>query len=269
MWRDLLSQARKIFETAKASENVREAYTQSRDAIELYKKAVEEYCRVETNREDRGEINLLEIMSQETGSVYGFVGNLHMLAGQDERATQFYEEALRMLPEKQKADILVGRAVIKKRKKDYRGAIDDINLVLMIAPEKEAQCHYNLGLIGIDQENYNHAKRELRKAIKINPRFAIAYSHLGDVHRAFGNISAARRDYEKALEIISEKRKNELSMMDYRGAIRAEIGLVCHLHHEREPVFSRRALAKGVLSEKEIKSLTHFKGVDVQTKYPL
>ena len=270
MSRTLLERARKAFQTAINSQDTSKVYANCKSAAELYERAFKASQRSQRAKRNQQptDVNPLEVIAQELGAVYCFTGNLYMIVEEDERAARCYDAAIKMLSGEQKTDALVGRAAVKKRRKDFSGAIDDINGVLMLAPEKRDECHYNLGLIGIDREDYGFALENLQKSVQVNPEFAIARAHLGDVYRILGDTKRAQHQYERALQ-VTEGRMDRLDMRDYRGAIRAEIGLVCHLSQEREPRFSRMALSKGLLSQQEIMSLTHFKHVGVRTLYPL
>lgn len=268
MTKSLLEQARKAFSTAQNSQDGGEVFAKCKSAFALYERAIRAYQKKSQKARQSPDVNPLEIMVQELGSVWCFAGNLSMVVGRDETAAECYTQAIEILPEKLKADALVGRAAIKKRRKDFPGAIADVNLVLMVAPEREDECRYNLGLIGIDKEDYELAKVELQRAIKRNPGFAIAHAHLGDVYRCLGDVVRAKFHYERALQIV-EAKADKLDMRDYQGAIRAENGLVGHFSQEREPRFAQEALSRGLLSLQEIYSLTHIKGVGVGTKYPL
>lgn len=268
MTKSLLDQARKAFQTAQNSQDGAEVYASLKSALALYERAIMAYQKKSQRTQPSPDVNPLEIMVQELGSVWCFSGNLCMVVGRDETAAQCYTQAIEMLPENLKADALTGRAAIKKRRKDFPGAIADVNLVLMVAPEREDECRYNLGLIEIDKEDYALAAVELQRAIKRNPGLAIAHAHLGDVYRSLGDVVRAKFHYERALQLV-EAKADKLDMRDYRGAIRAENGLIGHFSQERKPRFAQEALSRGLLSLQEIYSLTHIKGEGVGTMYPL
>ncbi len=64
-----------------------------------------------------------------------------------------------------------------------------------------AIAHCNLGDIFRNLGNLQEAEISLRKAIKLNPDYALAHSNLGDIFRDLGNLQEAELCYRKAIEI--------------------------------------------------------------------
>ena len=64
-----------------------------------------------------------------------------------------------------------------------------------------AITHSNLGNIFRDLGNLKEAEKSYRKAIELNPDFANAYSNLGNIFRDLGNLKEAEKSYRKAIEL--------------------------------------------------------------------
>lgn len=73
---------------------------------------------------------------------------------------------------------------------------------LGLAP-KEAFTHINLAFSFLynDPKNFAEAEKHFQHAIDLDPQEDNGYVNLGDVHRAMGNLEAARNDYSKAMEL--------------------------------------------------------------------
>ena len=50
----------------------------------------------------------------------------------------------------------------------------------------KAQVYYNKGLLKYDKENYKGALRDYDKAIKINPKYMLAYNNRGKPRKNWG-----------------------------------------------------------------------------------
>jgi len=80
----------------------------------------------------------------------------------------------------------------------------------------------------------------------------MAYGGMGDSHRLLGNLKNARQDYEEALFLFEQKTNPNKD--DYKGAIRAERGLV-KLGITEHGAIEKEALKKGIVTKEELSRL--------------
>ncbi len=83
--------------------------------------------------------------------------------------------------------------------------IDILNQVSEIAPEKAYLVKLNLGFMHLKMKKVKQGIIHLKEAIKLNPDFATAHYHLGNVLLNENLIEEAIRHFEKAIKIFSRK----------------------------------------------------------------
>jgi len=64
-----------------------------------------------------------------------------------------------------------------------------------------SECYNNLGLMYLDNANYDLAIENFSKALSIYPEFSDAYFNTGNVFHKMNKIDDAIKNWEKALEI--------------------------------------------------------------------
>ena len=87
--------------------------------------------------------------------------------------------------------------IMLRRMGDVKGS--SISTTSMAAP-KDARHAFEKAAKAFSEDKLPEAEKELEKAVRIYPRFAAAWSRLGDVQHREHNIEAARAAYTKALE---------------------------------------------------------------------
>ncbi len=81
----------------------------------------------------------------------------------------------------------------------YRQSMIDLNNATRIMPEdpdvwnSRAYIHLRIG-------DYIHAEEDLKKALSLNPRFAMAYFHLAHVHKGYSRFDEALKNYDLSIE---------------------------------------------------------------------
>ena len=88
----------------------------------------------------------------------------------------------------------------KYQLKNYRGAIDDFNKVIMIDPQN-ANAYYNRGDVKYQLKDYKGAIDDLTEAININPDYTNAYINRSDVKYTFKDYRGAIDDLTAAINI--------------------------------------------------------------------
>jgi tetratricopeptide (TPR) repeat protein len=84
-----------------------------------------------------------------------------------------------------------------KRMGDVKGTA--ISATSLAAP-KDARHAFEKGSKAFFAEKLPEAEKELEKAVRIYPQYAVAWSRLGDVQHRQQNVQAAHESYEKALQ---------------------------------------------------------------------
>ena len=67
-----------------------------------------------------------------------------------------------------------------------------------------AQVFYLIALSFDEQRDFNRVEDHLRKAIRLDPKFYLARSYLGDIYSEKGNFEAAIEQYQSSLAIFGE-----------------------------------------------------------------
>jgi len=90
---------------------------------------------------------------------------------------------------------------------DLETARQNVKLLLATHPHPtlQIQAEYLEGIITIQEGDYNRAADTLETLIQEHPTFERSYIALGDLYRMRGMPVNARKNYEKALELIDEK----------------------------------------------------------------
>jgi Tfp pilus assembly protein PilF len=85
------------------------------------------------------------------------------------------------------------------RSKSYDLAIEQFQLARKQAPHA-VNVWNNLAVAYMDNGELDKAMSALQHALKLNPRYASAHFHLGQLHDKLGNIDLARECYKKVIE---------------------------------------------------------------------
>ncbi len=112
---------------------------------------------------------------------------------------EYFNHALRIRPESEEA--LYGRAMYLQENNELDKAIQDYTQILKINA-RHKHAHFNLGYIHYTYlQEYTQAIRHYSDAIACDPSYAEAYFNRGLCYEVTGNLSLARADYEKALQL--------------------------------------------------------------------
>lgn len=130
----------------------------------------------------------------------------HRTAASIEKALLHFKQAIQADDEYARAYVGVANANILlalygtlSEKAAYKSAQVAINRALELAPEL-ADAHASQGLLLSDSEP-EQAESSFKKAISLNPNYAMAYMWYGSLYRNRGDISAAHKLFEQAFEL--------------------------------------------------------------------
>jgi len=119
-----------------------------------------------------------------------------------EESIKYFTKVIELDP--QNADAFFDRAITKADMKDFDGALADINRGMEIDTLSKWIGYNNIAFfIKFEQKDYTGAIEYFNKAIELNPNFAYAYNNRGYAKMQLGDLSGARKDITKSLEMDS------------------------------------------------------------------
>jgi tetratricopeptide (TPR) repeat protein len=141
------------------------------------------------------------LVEPKTAAAYQRRGMRALERGLPVRATEDLSAAYRLNPES--ADVLVGRAMAYRVRKDHDLALDDIAEALRLNPLHPGAFNVR-GCIHADRGENDEALRDFRRAIQIDPRIASIHGNRARSHGSKGEYEQAVRCYDEALRLAPE-----------------------------------------------------------------
>ncbi len=120
-------------------------------------------------------------------------------------AEDYYNNALKLNPKSIEA--LYGLGMYYQEIAEYNSAIAAYDSIISINP-KYKQAHFNLGYIHLVYlQVYSQAIKHFTNAISCDPDYAEAYYNRGYSYELSGDVTSAKADYKKALELKTNYQK--------------------------------------------------------------
>ena len=120
--------------------------------------------------------------------------------GRSPLSTGYFQTATRVDPNRTEAWYLMGMAY--QEQENIQKAVETYNKLLAIAPDYK-EAIYNLGYINLVYlEDYPAAINYFNRAIGLDPEYTDAYFNRGYSYELSGEYENARKDYQKALELV-------------------------------------------------------------------
>jgi tetratricopeptide (TPR) repeat protein len=174
----------------------------------------------------------------DSNTANALMGVVYMDSGMDEKAADYLEKAVHILPydyhsrnnlgivygrleQPEKAlkelmtaiwlkpeddSIKVNLCVFYQRQKEYTKAEEVLNYLLSKNP-KDAQLHFRLGMVYKDAGRYEEAVSELLKSMKLAPHIINPYEELGNIYASkFKDFEKATYYYGKGIEAAPKAR---------------------------------------------------------------
>ncbi len=119
-------------------------------------------------------------------------------AGKLEDAKLIYEKLL--IKDQNNFELINLLGVISLQQKNFNDAITKFNKAISINSKHHA-LYNNLGVAYKEIEQYDNAIKNFNKAIELNPNYAEAYNNLGIIFKKKYQYKEAYNNYEKAIEL--------------------------------------------------------------------
>ncbi len=140
--------------------------------------------------------------------------------GQDEITEEIeHFEVPTHTPKEREVEQLVNQGLEKLTKKNYQGALEDFNKVLVMNSEHETTYRLRGELLR-QMKDYKAAVKDYTQAIKLNPSYWSNYVNRGEIYEIVGNYHQAMGDYGKAIELYPEDGVG----YTHRGVVQARLG---------------------------------------------
>ena len=153
-------------------------------------------------------------------------GEIHLAAGDAERAIADGEEVVRRHPEHVRAQLLIGEATLRL-KHDLARAAEIFGSAIARDP-KSARAWFSRGDAYLQTEQNAQSMQDLDKALELDPKCAEAFSLRGDLHLVQGEYAEAVADYRRAVALEPSRAQFHCDLVvalnrseDFVGAIRS------------------------------------------------
>lgn len=157
------------------------------------------------------------------GSSWGYlcIAQTHLAAGRDSLAERFFRRSIQKKP---RAVTYIFFGVFLSKKGRIQKGIQCFQQALKLEPQNE-EAFYNLGITYHHLGRYEIAERHLRRAVEIDPKYALACAALAKLLNIMGRSKQAYRMYRKAAGVSGRRKPyylGELYRMQDRksGAVR-------------------------------------------------
>ncbi|MDD5298545.1 MAG: tetratricopeptide repeat protein [Rhodocyclaceae bacterium] len=127
-----------------------------------------------------------------------YLGNLHSLAGESEKAVACYRKALSLNPDY--VEVLLNLGTILRDSGQFHAAEDCFRHAIKVGPDS-AYAYINLGLVFFKQGQFDTAAECYRKAIACDPSDGAPYLNLGIMAFMEGRMEESLAWYGKTLEV--------------------------------------------------------------------
>ena len=128
------------------------------------------------------------------------LGQLHAEKGSN-LAKYYFENAVKMAPNNITA--LHAKADFLHFSEDRQGAIETYRQINSIDPDY-SESLFNTGIIYLEMDSLIQAKKHFNMAVVTSPTYIIAYYYRGLVAEMQGDVDAAKKDYQTALNFNPE-----------------------------------------------------------------
>lgn len=165
--------------------------------------------------------------------VYYNLGNVYALQGDYESAIEKYNEAIKLRPDF--AEAYNNRGFVYAKQGNYEKAIADYTKAIQSSPidpytlnkqgiritftdqrQNQVKAYNNRGFAYAEQGNYEKAIADYKKAIELDPSYALAYWNRGVARTKLGDKQGAIEDFQTAAKLYQQYGMTS----DYQDAVK-------------------------------------------------
>ena len=124
-------------------------------------------------------------------------------------AERYYDNAIQL--DSTNIDFIHSKANYLHTKGDLEGAVAMYKKVILLQPQY-ADAFYNIGLVRMEQEQYQEAYDQFNIAVQLAPTYFMAYYYRGLASEKQGNTSQAIADYEQSLTLKPDLERAQIAL---------------------------------------------------------
>ena len=191
--------------------------------------------------------------------------------GDNQGAIHLYDIAIK---EKQgnKSTLLNSRGSVKATAGNLQGAIGDFNKAIKLN-KKYAEAYSNRGEAKYGLGEYESAIADHDQAIKLNPQYAPAYYNRGNAKDELGDKEGAIADYDRAIEINPQyataynNRGNAKDELGDKEGAIADYDRAIEINPQYATAYNNRGNAKDELGNKEGAIADYDRAIEINPQY--
>lgn len=208
-----LSRGTACIELAKISEEctLNKALADFNDAIELDPNNSQGYYRRATVLMEQGKLvdartDLAKAIAlqPDNSSLYLDLAVAHLKSNNPEQALRDIDKAIEVDPTSYKPYLLQGKIYFEQLK-DSAKAAESYNKAVELCPKTDPTAYFERGIYYEQSQNWEAVIADMTQASQIRPDSPDPYGHRGDAYARLNDISKARVDYSKFLELTDGK----------------------------------------------------------------
>ena len=128
-------------------------------------------------------------------------GNYYRDKGEDDRAIQDYDQAIKLNPNN--SDSFLGRGNVYFHKKEYDRAIQEYDQAIKL--NSNSVFAFNArGQAYAGKGDYDQALQDYDQAIKLDPGYSAAFNNRGNAYSNLGKYDLALKDFDQLLKLVPD-----------------------------------------------------------------
>lgn len=183
---------------------------------------------------------------------YGALGRLNEMQGKNTEALDYFNQSLAIKPD---PIIYSNRAELKKKLKDFAGAIADYDMAIALKPDDLVDYYSLRGGIKSTSGDYTGAIADYDRVIAARPDNAVVYNNRAIARANTGDATGALADYDRAIalqpknvRLLSNRARARKENGDLAGAL-ADYDLIVMLEPDDQAGYSIRANIRLLLDD--------------------
>ena len=157
------------------------------------------YLKQERAAEAAAEYEKEAEISPDLDAVFFNLGQAYDKMGEEDKALAAFERAVTINP--QKSEALMQMAAIYEKKKDTAKAEEMYQKVIAIDPKNASISFFNIGAHARNENRNKEAVQAFRKAIEIDPTYAVAHRELGYALMGTQDFAGALKQFQEYIRL--------------------------------------------------------------------